>query len=74
MRTRRSVRNQNVLFKALFKPPTISQKETMRTACFNCISYPAHGRNRGECILIGKVVNGNNLDRLCFVVSKGGSR
>ncbi|HKZ01434.1 MAG TPA: hypothetical protein VJ180_04300 [Pyrinomonadaceae bacterium] len=66
MRTRRSVRNQNILFRALFEPQheTVAIVETK--CCFNCANYPEHERNRGECTLHGVVVRGATVDRECF--------
>lgn len=62
MRTRRSPRNQERLFRALFEP---EKEPVARTYCFDCASYPAGGRSRGRCTLIGTMVNGLG-QRHCF--------
>lgn len=67
MRTRRSPRNQERLWRALGKqgeqpqerPPTVRR-------CFDCVSYGGSARNRNECTLIGRIVNGATTGRECF--------
>jgi hypothetical protein len=66
MRTRRSVRNQNILFKALFEPKKDAVAPAVTVYCFNCVSYPRHGRRRGECALGGMIINGSTRNRSCF--------
>lgn len=62
MRTRRSPRNQDRLFKALFKPPAEPKPEPVVTPCCgNCVSYHDNGRSRGECTSFGMIVR-------CFTV------
>jgi len=65
MRTRTSVRNQNIVFRELFKPQD-KPKPIRFASCFNCVSYPKSGRSRGECVLRGAIVEGRTLDRPCF--------
>jgi hypothetical protein len=54
MRTRRSPKNQERLFRELFKA-----KDTVMPAtspvCANCVSFPNNGRSRGECVLLGVI-------------------
>ena len=50
MNTRRSPRNQEVLFKALFKLPEVPRLHIPPAAeCRNCVYFPNHGRGRGTC-------------------------
>lgn len=56
MRTRRSPRNQDRLFKVLFKPPTFSVEPVVTPCCANCINYPDTGRSRGFCTVAGAKV------------------
>ena len=69
MRTRRSPKNQDRLWKALagknkVNPPVTSIR------CWDCVSYPKGGRGRGECVLIGEIVMGRNENRPCFISRK----
>lgn len=41
MRTRRSPRNQDRLFKELFKPERKPFAPIVSPVCFNCVSYPS---------------------------------
>jgi hypothetical protein len=66
VKTRRSVRNQNILFKALFAPKNEPVNPVEIKCCFKCISYPKQGRGRGECTLGGMIVLGKTMDRECF--------
>ena len=65
MRTRRSPRNQELLFKALFKAPDSPITPATTHYCGDCVSFP-NWRMRGECTLMGKIVNSANRDRECF--------
>ena len=65
MRTRTSPRNQERLFRELFQPPSI-QPLPPSIRCWDCVSYPAGGRARGECILAGVIVCGITAGRECF--------
>ncbi len=66
MRTRRSPKNQDRLFWDLSgKYPVITPTSTV-SRCWDCWSYPPGGRGRGECVLIGQMVNGRNEGRKCF--------
>ena len=66
MRTRRSPRNQMILWRALTPPtPVISPAPAIRR-CWDCVSYANHGRARGECVLRGVMVNGRTADRPCW--------
>jgi len=68
VRTRRSPRNQDRLWRALGRegaaPPVVPVEPTPR--CWDCASYPKGGRGRGKCSLVGEVVNGRTADRPCF--------
>ena len=66
MRTRRSPRNQDRLWKALGGPVATVVQVPQTPCCFDCVCYPKGGRSRGECTLIGEMVNGRSLDRPCF--------
>jgi hypothetical protein len=61
MRTRRSVRNQDRLYRALGgkqeKPAPLPPKKN----CWTCASFPPHGRKRGQCALKGEMVRGSSL-------------
>jgi hypothetical protein len=71
MRTRRSPRNQDRLWKGLGRDlasasmaePVTPQPIVKR--CFTCWSYPPEGRSRGECLLSGTIVNGRSENRPC---------
>jgi hypothetical protein len=71
MRTRRSPRNQERLWKGLGRDLASASvtepvaKVQMATRCFTCISYPHAGRGRGECTLSGSIVNGRTENRPC---------
>ena len=62
MRTRRSWKNQNRLFKELFEPDKPIKKPIARV-CFNCRDYTGL-RSRGKCEYLGAVVSGTSKD--CF--------
>lgn len=67
MRTRRSPRNQEILFRALFMPPEESPIQGPRCPrCWDCLEYPKGGRSRGECLAHGEVVNGITTRPGCF--------
>ena len=57
MRTRRSWKNQDRLWKALGGKPEKPQVATP-PRCWDCISYPKGGRMRGKCTLRGLIVLG----------------
>ncbi len=67
MRTRRSPRNQDILFKALFPRPEAPTPAPRTPRCFDCLNYPRGGRSRGHCTLKGEMVYGISADRPCFL-------
>jgi hypothetical protein len=57
MRTRRSPRNQDALFKALFKPKEEPRSEQPpRSQCRDCRQYPAQKRDTYNCPVKGMKV------------------
>lgn len=58
MRTRRSPRNQEILWRALTSPvpPVVPTPHVPR--CWDCVSYPVGGRSRGHCTLRGQMAYG----------------
>ncbi len=67
MRTRRSVRNQEILFKALFKSQPEAHPELVPAkTCFGCANYPKGGRDYQHCTLHGVRVRGATTDRECY--------
>lgn len=69
MRTRRSPRNQQALWKALTPPvdkPTQDPTPPPVNRCWDCVSYPKGGRSRGDCTLLGVMVCGQTANRPCF--------
>lgn len=66
MRTRRSPRNQEILFKALFKPKDVVCEPVVSKVCFNCRHYPKQGRSHGMCGLNGTKTSGMAM-KPCFV-------
>jgi len=67
MRTRRSPRNQEILWRQLGGGENEKLEPIKTVRCFDCVNYPKGGRSRGECTLIGEVVRGSNKDRKCFI-------
>jgi hypothetical protein len=69
MRTRRSWRNQERLFKALTPPvdkstvPELPEVER----CWDCVCYPKGGRARGMCSFKVEFVEGITANKACFV-------
>ena len=72
MRTRRSPRNQDRLFRELFTPPSRPPSQP-GPVCFNCVNYPRTGRARGACSLHGFMVRGQD-QRACFLLARPGER
>jgi hypothetical protein len=71
MRTRRSPRNQEILFRSLFKSPEkIKAGIPVQIMCVYCLNFPNNGRMSGECTLIGERVSGWNKNRECFMERK----
>lgn len=72
MRTRRSPRNQEILFRQLFAPARTSPGTAAAPSvehvprCWDCRHYPKGGRNRGKCALRGEHVNGRSERQACF--------
>ena len=60
MRTRRSPRNQERLFRAIGKELATAQR------CETCVSYMPYDRGKGECILLGVFKRGSNEQRSCW--------
>lgn len=60
MRTRRSWRNQERLFRALFKPADVPRPEPAKLlpACFHCAHYTVPARSRSTCRVKNRVVGG----------------
>ena len=67
MRTRHSPRNQEILFKALFKPEPVAVEPIAPSHCWDCLHYPKGGRSRGRCALLDKMVEGMR-QKECFVL------
>lgn len=65
MRTRRSPRNQDRLFKILFKVTNAPIERAVIRCCFNCVNYPTHGRSRGYCPVINDSISGI-MEKPCF--------
>lgn len=65
MHTRRSPRNQDRLFRALFLPPAATATPVPPSHCWDCNNYPPAGRSRGHCTLSGMMVQGVGV-RPCF--------
>ncbi len=65
MRTRRSPRNQEILWRALGGKAVAPVAVFGTPCCWNCRRYPPAGRARGECTLLGQIVNGRT-QRSCF--------
>jgi len=64
MRTRRSPRNQEILFKALFCHPEEHPKphpSDIKKMCFNCKHFANNGRARAKCKLSGVIVVGYSV-------------
>lgn len=53
MRTRRSPRNQDILFRALGGPLPLKPEPVVTRCCGNCTNYRDTGRARGLCHLKG---------------------
>ena len=70
MRTRRSPRNQDILFLTLFPRP-VAPEPVLTQVCWECRSYPKSGRSRGKCAASGQTVNGRD-ERQCFEPRAGG--
>ena len=69
MKTRRSPRNQERLWRALGPPTPVVPVVPETGRCFDCASYPRGGRARGACTVHGVVVRGMS-ERACFVRHK----
>ena len=70
MRTRRSWRNQERLWRILGQPAVtraVPKPAPPSRRCFDCRHYPQVGRSRGHCALLGAIVNGVSRDRACWV-------
>lgn len=65
MKTCRSPRNQEILWRALGGAPEAKPATAQAQCCFNCVDYPKAGRSRGECTLHGEIVNGRSV-KPCF--------
>lgn len=62
MRTRRSPRNQDRLFRELFKPePQKAKPVEQVNRCWDCHHYPKGGRMDATCKLKGKRVAGRSV-------------
>jgi len=65
MRTRRSWRNQDRLWKLLTPPAPPKQHLESPNRCCDCRHYPKGGRSRGTCSLHSEKVYGLS-ERNCF--------
>jgi hypothetical protein len=70
MRTRRSPRNQEILFKALFPKPEPPTPLPPSIRCWDCEYYPKGGRVRGHCRLRCAEVAGIGQDRPCWTARR----
>lgn len=66
MRTRRSPKNQERLWRALGGPPEPEPEPVIQATCYGCEAYPPGGRGRGHCAMTGTMVRGSNVGRPCF--------
>ena len=67
MKTRRSPRNQEILWRALSGKPEPITKAPLLPLCAYCVNFFSnHGRSRGECTLRGTIVNCTSKQP-CFV-------
>jgi NADH:ubiquinone oxidoreductase subunit B-like Fe-S oxidoreductase len=66
MRTRRSPRNQEILWRALGGQKSAPAPVVSVPRCWDCANYPKHGRARGTCAVTGTMVNGAAENRDCF--------
>lgn len=67
MRTRRSARNQGILWRALTPPATKPAAPAHPGRCFDCDRFPPDGIvSRRECVLRGDLVYGSTTGRECF--------
>lgn len=70
MKTRRSPRNQERLWRELGRQGTPTVPTPLpdpRRACWDCANYPKGGRSRGHCTLFGIKVSGETENKECFV-------
>jgi hypothetical protein len=65
MRTRRSHKNQDRLFNALFQKPEAIKPTETKARCWECAAYPTGGRTRGKCAFFDEVVPGASIKE-CF--------
>jgi|GEM_PF-5251402 len=67
MKTRKSPRNQEILFRALFAPvPERPEEGPAKPRCFECAMYPKGGRSGCKCKLTGQRRNGAECRPECF--------
>lgn len=66
MRSRRSPRNQERLWRALTPPAPKIPAVASTPRCWDCANYPKGGRARGSCTLRGEMVQGQSENRPCF--------
>lgn len=71
MRTRRSPRNQERLWRELGgRPDPPAPVVDPIPRCWDCVCYPAGGRNRGRCTSRGVTINGRTANQPCFTRRK----
>mgnify|MGYP001585451910 CR=1 FL=1 len=68
MKTRRSWRNQDRLWKELGGKPAPVCSAPAIPRCWNCVNYPKGGRSRGRCSLHEEIIQGRTENRPCFKI------
>jgi len=67
MNTRRSPRNQEILWRSLGQQAVIAPASPASPSrCWDCRHYPKGGRSRGTCVLHGQMVAGLTEGKPCF--------
>jgi hypothetical protein len=67
MYTRRSPRNQSILWKALAPPTPKITPAAVVERCWDCKFYPKGGRSTGSCFILERTVSGITPAPACFV-------
>ncbi len=66
MRTRRSWRNQDRLWRAYCGEPKPPTQGPRKPRCFTCVNYPKGGRSGCKCKLTGTRMNGAECKPECY--------